>query len=1095
MAITGKPFQEYVTRQIDLRQESLGEGFGNLTDANPSRKLKTLNVYNSSTPFMRLSSAVSITKGDESLPGTSVYEQLKNSGIGDGIGGVNTWHHHNLAENFVLQGAPNNISGSSSPSGVNLPGNKNVAYGWGYGASQINSQEGYVPPPGVTKVDFDYKGDGALAFATISIKAFSSAQFTLIDILYMRPGYTCLLEFGHSMYYKNTKSNPDPELVSLDTSNTAPFEYLFRDRKKSKSNTIPSNLIDPNTGSPYPESIPDNVTYQGMSKTIQSEKLKHDGNYEAFFGRISKFSWKFNVDGSYDITVKLMGLGDVISSLKTNIPKLTTNPITFKSEFSLTSDTIKYQQLNTDDSSPPTENNKPLIISDAQSTQLNFELFSIFASSESLTLRAKTTSNKRLYDVTGLNIKDVPTMASYDLPLKEIPISGKPRSFTIQNGVVKIVINVEGDYATNHYNPATFIKFGCFLAMLQKVCNVTDGESNTLLQFEMVEDIWLPSLQLLLDDTFLVTYPGNFSSNPNKCLIKYSNYDPLVVPSHNVPDNNSVNNVLSRTYDEGADNTLSKLANPSLAMRLSDVYININFIAEVMANLRGVDKEADNELDISIIDLLKGILSGVNTSLGGLNNFRVIYSEVTSQIQIISESPILNQKDDIEDNNTKRATINTLGFNTTNKLLTGGSFVTSMDLNSELTDQMATQISIGAQNNSNTINGNSTTFSSYSKGLIDKLMMKKESTVVPTANETSTTTKYSPRTSSVNLTGEDLISSQETIDKIDKVMEASNYEDVFQNVYGDRQFSNNDYVNTLEKITSGVAPLISGAYTQNGNSPPPFFLPFNMSLEMHGLAGMKIFNSFSINGRGLPISYNPSTIQLIIKSLSHTVSLNGWSTKIETLSRPVFDVTPTQAVFIRSTNNPSPTFTSGKGGYPTDEEWSARDTSKDIPGFDGSFDALLYILTNPDDGFIVMEEGFLPTAKLDVDKYRLGYGTDTLTAIDGSIRPVTKTGPDSVVTRAGASRDLIRRVKDDFYPPVIKVLNSKGVDFSLLEPSIQVIFIDIAYNYGRLFYDYINAYISGGKQGVINELNRRAAIPGQTPSRRRNEIKYLQKYN
>tara|TARA_R110000796_G_scaffold228397_1_gene345516 strand:+ start:23 stop:3157 length:3135 start_codon:yes stop_codon:yes gene_type:complete len=1044
---------------------------------------------------MRLSSAVSITKGDESLPGTSVYEQLKNSGIGDGIGGVNTWHHHNLAENFVLQGAPNNISGSSSPSGVNLPGNKNVAYGWGYGASQINSQEGYVPPPGVTKVDFDYKGDGALAFATISIKAFSSAQFTLIDILYMRPGYTCLLEFGHSMYYKNTKSNPDPELVSLDTSNTAPFEYLFRDRKKTKSNTIPSNLIDPNTGSPYPESIPDNVTYQGMSKTIQSEKLKHDGNYEAFFGRISKFSWKFNVDGSYDITVKLMGLGDVISSLKTNIPKLTTNPITFKSEFSLTSDTIKYQQLNTDDSSPPTENNKPLIISDAQSTQLNFELFSIFASSESLTLRAKTTNNIRLYDVTGLNIKDVPTMASYDLPLKEIPISGKSMSFTTQNGVVKIVINVEGDYATNHYNPATFIKFGCFLAMLQKVCNVTDGESNTLLQFEMVEDISNPSIQLTYDDTFLVTYPGNFSSNPNKCLIKYSNYDPLVVPSHNVPDNKSVNNVLSRTYDEGASNSLKKLANPSLAMRLSDVYININFIAEVMANLRGVDKEADNELDISIIDLLKGILSGVNTSLGGLNNFRIIYSEVTSQIQIISESPILNQKDDIEDNNTKRATINTLGFNTTNKLLTGGSFVTSMDLNSELTDQMATQISIGAQNNSNTINGNSTTFSSYSKGLIDKLMMKKESTVVPTANETSTTTKYSPRTSSVNLTGEDLISSQETIDKINKVMEASNYEDVFQNVYGDRQFSNNDYVNTLEKITSGVAPLISGAYTQNGNSPPPFFLPFNMSLEMHGLAGMKIFNSFSINGRGLPISYNPSTIQLIIKSLSHTVSLNGWSTKIETLSRPVFDVAPTQAVFIRSTNNPSPTFTSGKGGYPTDEEWSARDTSKDIPGFDGSFDALLYILTNPDDGFIVMEEGFLPTAKLDVDKYRLGYGTDTLTAIDGSIRPVTKTGPDSVVTRAGASRDLIRRVKDDFYPPVIKVLNSKGVDFSLLEPSIQVIFIDIAYNYGRLFYDYINAYISGGKQGVINELNRRAAIPGQTPSRRRNEIKYLQKYN
>ena len=108
MAITGAPFQEYVTKQIDLRQESLGEGFSIKGTLNPVN-LKTLNVYNSSTPFMRLSSAVSITKGDTSFPGTSVYEQLENSGIGDGIGGINTWHYHNLARNFVLQGAPNNI--------------------------------------------------------------------------------------------------------------------------------------------------------------------------------------------------------------------------------------------------------------------------------------------------------------------------------------------------------------------------------------------------------------------------------------------------------------------------------------------------------------------------------------------------------------------------------------------------------------------------------------------------------------------------------------------------------------------------------------------------------------------------------------------------------------------------------------------------------------------------------------------------------------------------------------------------------------------------------------------------------------------------
>jgi len=372
MAIIGKSFQDYVTKQINLRQKSLGEGFGS---TNNPRKVKTLNVYNSSTPFMRLSSAVSITKGDENLPGDSVYKQIKNSGLFDGIG-ENSWKGTELAKNFVLQGAPNNSRGNGNPSGVNSPGKKNleVAYGWGYGASQINSEQGYVPPPGVTNIDFEYKNDGALAFATVSIKAFSATQFSMIDILYMRPGYTCLLEFGHSMYYKNTKPNLEPELVSLDTSMTAPFEYLFRNRDitKSPSETItPDDFVGPvENDSRYNQpDPPPTATYTEMAKIIQNEKKKHDGNYEGFFGKISKFNWKFNMDGSYDITVKLTGLGDVISSLKTNLPKITSTPTTFDSNFSLSTTTT---------SDLPKEKNQPLIISDAQATQLNFELYAIF---------------------------------------------------------------------------------------------------------------------------------------------------------------------------------------------------------------------------------------------------------------------------------------------------------------------------------------------------------------------------------------------------------------------------------------------------------------------------------------------------------------------------------------------------------------------------------------------------------------------------------------------------------------------------------------------------------------------------------------------
>ena len=57
---------------------------------------------------------------------------------------------------------------------------------------------------------------------------------------------------------------------------------------------------------------------------------------------------------------------------------------------------------------------------------------------------------------------------------------------------------------------------------------------------------------------------------------------------------------------------------------------------------------------------------------------------------------------------------------------------------------------------------------------------------------------------------------------------------------------------------------------------------------------------------------------------------------------------------------------------------------------------------------------------------------------------------------------------------------------------VKVVFIDLAYNYGTLFYDFITAYKSGGVQGIIGELNRRIARgPGQVPTRRQAEINYL----
>jgi hypothetical protein len=54
--------------------------------------------------------------------------------------------------------------------------------------------------PGIESATTTYYNNGALSKATINIKCFSKSQFSLLDVLYLRPGYTLLLEFGWSVY-------------------------------------------------------------------------------------------------------------------------------------------------------------------------------------------------------------------------------------------------------------------------------------------------------------------------------------------------------------------------------------------------------------------------------------------------------------------------------------------------------------------------------------------------------------------------------------------------------------------------------------------------------------------------------------------------------------------------------------------------------------------------------------------------------------------------------------------------------------------------------------------------------------------------------
>ena len=90
-------------------------------------------------------------------------------------------------------------------------------------------------------------------------------------------------------------------------------------------------------------------------------------------------------------------------------------------------------------------------------------------------------------------------------------------------------------------------------------------------------------------------------------------------------------------------------------------------------------------------------------------------------------------------------------------------------------------------------------------------------------------------------------------------------------------------------------------------------------------------------------------------------------------------------------------------------------------------------------------EGFRETPYWDVNAYRVGYGSDTVTLADGTVVPVTQ---GMTVTRADAERDLQRRLSQEFTP---RLVNSIGQDvYSQLTPQQQAALVSITYNYGSL---------------------------------------------
>ena len=109
-------------------------------------------------------------------------------------------------------------------------------------------------------------------------------------------------------------------------------------------------------------------------------------------------------------------------------------------------------------------------------------------------------------------------------------------------------------------------------------------------------------------------------------------------------------------------------------------------------------------------------------------------------------------------------------------------------------------------------------------------------------------------------------------------------------------------------------------------------------------------------------------------------------------------------------------------------------------------------------------EGFSSRTYWDVNAYRLGYGTDTITDRNGNVRRVRQ---GDTVTREDAERDLARRAQIFRNAARQKI---GATEFDRLPAKTQAAITSVAYNYGSL--DKLPSLVNAARSGNINAISQ-----------------------
>jgi hypothetical protein len=646
--IAGSPFQPFVKKQIEIRKNLVSQ---------ENRSPKDLLWLNNKSSWIRVSSGADVADSNPyftEVGNTLSRKYILQAGLTDHSDVANTKDN-----SFKLR------------SGISSDG----AYGIG-GTEDF----GYRPMPGLTGLSIKTGGKlGTLREATIEFTCYNLEQLNIMDALYMKLGFSILIEWGHIPYINNDGD------------------------------------FQPN---PFPMDFYDMKDKEQLMEEIQRKRVYHAGNYDAMWGTIKNFSYSFEGNGEFKCKVDLVGAGDILESLKINLSgtagestKKDKNEEISESPYPTIADANKsllnevLNKIFTKDIDTE-RSNKTLTwdYSTEYYALINPYFKKLNISLESIDSYNSNTSFLAKYGYQYSLINKSNTSKGNGGTTVPIPWIKKPLSFYSKAILGYEIDDEEIDNDIKEKGlPQVYITLGHLLVLIMATGGLYDKSE------DKPDATAKPYIYIDVnpETNRCYTFPGHCSLDPTICLIA----------SEKLPfgiDSTVIDKL--RTMYPFYDETTKDFGG-----KFMWTLVNINFITSTLAKYQ----KSDSKGDIMFVDFLKDILDGVSKACGGFNEFRIVPDDDTRCVRIFDDK-----------RNTKPIPSGTPSPYTIIPVLGKNSLAYNFSYTSKISPNMASQIVIAAQAQPSGVGEEALAFSHLSKGLINRLSPAR-STATSDENQTA----------------------------------------------------------------------------------------------------------------------------------------------------------------------------------------------------------------------------------------------------------------------------------------------------------------------------------------------------------------------